>query len=174
MRAVWLHIAIFCFMLGGVLSAAALAADDDLSSEAIERETRLGFSGLPVPRFVALKKDKVYGRAAPEEDVVVIYQRKGLPLKVIAESADNVWRRVEDHQGRRVWIHRQMLAENKHVVLRSSGILFAEPDRSALPRARLEGGVMAELRTCTDDWCQVKTRHFAGWTDRGNLWGSPL
>jgi SH3-like domain-containing protein len=166
-----------------VLALASLAAGFAGSSgqahaqgagETAEQEVRIGFSGLPVPRFVQLKKDKTYGRAAPDQDVVVIYHRKGLPLKVIAESADNVWRRVEDHEGRRVWIHRQMLAENEHVILRSAGIIFAEPRREALPRARFEGGVMAELETCEAEWCRVRTRHYAGWTPRGNLWGSPL
>lgn len=147
-----------------VLSSAARAQDD----------VREGFSGLPVPRFVALKKDEVYGRAAPDQDVVVIYQRRGLPVKVIAETPDNVWRRVEDHQGRKVWIHRSMLSENRHAVVRAAGVLFAEPSDTALPRARLEPGVMATLEACEGEWCRIRTRDYRGWTERQYLWGSPL
>ncbi|MEM1381099.1 MAG: SH3 domain-containing protein [Pseudomonadota bacterium] len=137
--------------------------------------TRIGFSGLPVPRFVALKKEKTYGRIGPDfnRDVVVVYRRQGLPVKVIAETPDNVWRRVEDHTGRRVWINRTMLMENKHAVIRAQSVLFSRPDAGAAPRARLEPGVMARLERCEEQWCQIKAAGFRGWTARETLWGSP-
>ncbi|MFC3302309.1 SH3 domain-containing protein [Parvularcula lutaonensis] len=144
------------------------------SARAQDEETRTGFSGLPVPRFVALKKDVVNGRAGPslDLDVVVIYRKKGLPVKVIAETSDNVWRRVEDHTGRRVWINRSMLAENKHALIEERTVIFAEPTEEALPRARLEPGVMAKLEMCEGDWCRVKTKDFRGWAEKQNLWGT--
>lgn len=145
-------------------------------ARAEEEGSRTGFSGLPVPRFVELKKDKVNGRAGPslDLDVVVIYRRKGLPVKVIAETSDNAWRRIEDHTGRRVWINRAMLSENRHAVIREGGVLFSEPTDSSLPRARLEPGAIARLETCDRDWCRIRTRDFRGWTERDNLWGTPL
>ncbi|MEM9810455.1 MAG: SH3 domain-containing protein [Pseudomonadota bacterium] len=154
-------------------SAKAQDAQDTASTNA---EARVGYSGQSVPRFVALKKDKVFGRAGPglEDPVVVIYRREGLPVKVIAETPDNVWRRIEDQDGRRVWIHRAMLADNEHAITRTTAVLFAQPSREALPRARLEEGVMARLENCEGEWCRVRTDDFRGWTNRGLLWGSPL
>ena len=54
-------------------------------------------SGLPVPRFVTLKSDDINMRVGPgrEYPLAWVYKRKGLPVKVIAES--DVWRKVADH-----------------------------------------------------------------------------
>ena len=44
-------------------------------------------SGLPVPRFVALKSDEINARVGPGKDypIRVTYQRKDYPVKVIQE-----------------------------------------------------------------------------------------
>lgn len=153
-----------------------LSVASSLAERAVAQELapRTGYSGLPVPRFVALKKDKVYGRAGPDLDVVVIYRKRGLPVKVIAESRDDVWRRVEDHTGRKVWINRSMLAENRHAITTRPGIIFSEPTDDALPRARVEAGVMAALEGCEEGWCRIRTDNYRGWTEKANLWGTPL
>ncbi|MEM9838958.1 MAG: SH3 domain-containing protein [Pseudomonadota bacterium] len=167
----------FSLVFLGLLSifSTLTTARAETETQVSREETRIGFSGLPVPRFVALKKEKVYGRAGPsfDVDVVVVYRRQGLPVRVIAETADDVWRRVEDHTGRKVWINKTMLMENQHAVLQSEAVLFAKPSPSAPPRARLEPGVMAKLERCEAQWCQIKTAGFRGWTTREILWGSP-
>ncbi len=134
-------------------------------------------SGLPVPRFVALKKDEVRARFGPSFEYPVAYEfrRAGLPLKVIAEDRDNIWRRVEDRDGRRMWIHRSMLAPNVNAVVRvDSVVLRSAPRNNAAGRAKLTGGVMARIETCEDDWCRLKADKFRGWLPRAALWGAPL
>ena len=56
-------------------------------------------SGLPVPRFVSLKPDRVNVRGGPTRDheVTFVYTRSGLPVEITAES-DN-WRRIRDWEG---------------------------------------------------------------------------
>ena len=56
-------------------------------------------SGLPVPRFVSLKPDRVNVRGGPtrDHDVTFVYTRAGLPVEITAES-DN-WRRIRDWEG---------------------------------------------------------------------------
>ena len=51
-------------------------------------------SGFCVPRYVSLKRDKVYARKGPGVDypALWIYRAKGLPVQVVAETLD--WRRV--------------------------------------------------------------------------------
>src|SRR5947209_4444367 len=51
-----------------------------------------GTSGLPVPRFVSLKSDKVNVRSGPakEQDVAWVYSRAALPVEVTAEFEN--WR----------------------------------------------------------------------------------
>jgi SH3-like domain-containing protein len=65
-----------------------------------------------------------------------------------------------------------MLAENKHAVAIEPSILFAEPTEAALPRARIEPGVMAALETCEAGWCRIRTKDYRGWTEASGLWGT--
>ena len=71
-----------------VLQPAVFAQDG--AERAAERK---GASGLPLPRFVSLKSNRVNVRKGPSTDHAVewVFSRAGLPVEVIAES-DN-WRR---------------------------------------------------------------------------------
>ena len=53
-----------------------------------EDEPAGSVSGLPVPRFVSLKADKVNLRAGPtrEHDVTWVFTREGLQVEITAES----------------------------------------------------------------------------------------
>src|SRR5262245_66666805 len=65
-------------------------------------------SGLPVPRFVSLKPDKVNVRAGPTRGHEVTWQftRAGLPVEITAES-DN-WRRIRDWEGSEGWVYHSL------------------------------------------------------------------
>jgi SH3-like domain-containing protein len=140
-------------------------------------DARIGPSGLPVPRFVALKKSEVRARFGPSFDYPVAYEfrKQGLPLKVIAEDRDNVWRRVEDRDGQRMWIHRSMLAPNANAVVQvDTAILRAAPREDSNGRAKLTAGVLAEVETCEENWCRLKAGKFRGWLPADSLWGVSL
>ena len=79
----------------GVLTAAA----------APERQTP---SGMPVPRYVSLKFDKVNARSGPGDDhkLLFVYRVRGLPLQVVAETSE--WRRVCDPEGTLAWVHKRV------------------------------------------------------------------
>ncbi len=67
-------------------------------------------SGLPVPRFVSLKADKVNMHIGPAKtyEVKWLYQRAGLPVEITAES-DN-WRRIRDADGAEGWVYHSLLS----------------------------------------------------------------
>ena len=73
---------------------AKAAADVTGSTEPIDKV--VGPSGLPLPRFVSLKADKINVRRGPssEHQVAWVYQRKGLPVEITAEFEN--WRRIRD------------------------------------------------------------------------------
>jgi SH3-like domain-containing protein len=168
----------FAFAAAAILAlpgqaAAGGAADAGLSAE-MSPAAVIGPSGLPVPRFVALKKDEVAARFGPGFDypVAAIYRRRDLPLKVVAETRDDVWRRVEDRDGRTLWIHRSMLKNNDHaVVTGKEAVLRSEPSGDAPGRARLTPGVVAEVLSCEPGWCRLKAGDFKGWLPADLLWG---
>ena len=164
-----------------LLAAAALAgafhAPDALAGSAAAPRAGAvtGPSGLPVPRFVALKKSEVRGRFGPGFDypVAAVYRKEGLPVRVVAETRDDVWRRVEDADGQKVWVHRSMLTMNDHALVRSDAVLRAKPAEDAAGRARLAPGVVGELLGCEAGWCRLKAGAFKGWLPVAALWGAP-
>ncbi len=147
-----------------------------LSSAAVAQEARIGHSGLPVPRFVNLKYDKTNGRMGPsrnEYQVRYIYQRRHLPVKVVAETRDDVWRQVEDPDGIRSWVHRsQLVSADVAMILTEQGTLLRKsPAYDARVRAKLQKGVLVRLDECEQGWCRVKAGKLKGWIQKDTLWG---
>ena len=76
-----------------------------------------GGTGLPVPRFVSLKANKVNMRIGPGKQfkVVWLYLKKGLPVEIIQEY-DN-WRKVRDPEGAEGWILHSLLSGRRTVIV---------------------------------------------------------
>ena len=101
-----------CAMLAmGTLIAAAI--DPALAA----KDTPLGASGLPVPRYVSLKSDHVNVRAGPtkDNDVAWVYTRSGLPVEITAEYEN--WRRVRDSEGAEGWVYHSLLSGRRTAVV---------------------------------------------------------
>ena len=62
-------------------------------------------SGLPIPRFVSLKSDRVNARSGPnkDQDVRWVYTHAGMPVEVTAEFEN--WRRIRDWEGAEGWVY---------------------------------------------------------------------
>ena len=67
-------------------------------------------SGLPVPRFVSLKADKVNMHVGPAKtyEIKWLYQRQGLPVEITAEFEN--WRRIRDADGTEGWVYHSLLS----------------------------------------------------------------
>ena len=137
-----------------------------------------GASGLPVPRFVSLKSDRVNVRGGPDKDheVVWVYTKAALPVEITAEY-DN-WRRVRDWDGGEGWVYHSLLSGRRTVIVAPTAkrseeplALFDRPDRAAKLVARLQGGVGAAVKHCTGAWCRIAGEGFDGWIEQDRLWG---
>jgi SH3-like domain-containing protein len=133
-------------------------------------------SGLPVPRFVSLKTDRVNVRGGPDKDhdVAWIYTRIGWPVEIIGES-DN-WRRIRDSDGSQGWVYHSMLSGKRTaaVQLKSKtdlAPLHAKPDAASPVTAQLQPGVLGALKRCTGSWCRLVGDGFDGWIEQNHLWG---
>jgi SH3-like domain-containing protein len=133
-------------------------------------------SGLPVPRFVSLKPDKVNVRAGPtrNHDVAWQFTRSGLPVEITAES-DN-WRRIRDWEGSEGWVYHSLLSGRRTAMVTSKHKdelvpLFAAAEDQTQVVARLQPGVSASVRKCTGKWCQINGAGFDGWIAQERLWG---
>lgn len=163
----------------------ALTGSSDASSKAsslvrtasISGQSRnLGKSGLPVPRFVTLKTAKVNVRRGPSNahKVAWVFNRKGLPVEIIAEF-DN-WRRVRDSEGAEGWIYQSLLSGRRNVVVspwkkNKTVPLLAKPAPRATAVALLSPGVIAGVESCTGTWCRINAGGYRGWVAQSALWG---
>lgn len=129
------------------------------------------FSGLPVPRFVSLKFEEVRGRAGPSfsHPVRWRYLRVGLPMQVVAETAD--WRRVRDPGGEEVWMHRRTLSGRRAVWAIEPVSLKARPDEASPDVAAVEPDAVLWLERCRNGWCRLEAAGQRGWARGDAFWG---
>ena len=149
-----------------------------LAAHAAEQVAVGPASGLPVPRFVSLKADKVNVRLGPAKDheVAWVYSRSALPVEVIAES-DN-WRRIRDWEGAEGWVYHSLLSGRRTALVapQSKGKdvllpLHAKPDGKSYVSAQLQGGVLGTVKRCGDGWCRITGEGFDGWIEQQRLFG---
>jgi SH3-like domain-containing protein len=133
-------------------------------------------SGLPVPRFVSLKPDKVNVRAGPtrHHDVTWQYTRAGLPVEITAES-DN-WRRIRDWEGAEGWVYHSLLSGRRtaRVISKSTDDLVPlhnAAEASSRVVAQLQPGVVGSVKRCDGKWCHFAGAGFDGWIAQERLWG---
>jgi len=140
-----------------------------------------GASGLPVPRFVSLKSDRVNMRNGPGTDYPTawVYRRAGLPLEVIKEFEG--WRQVRDADGAAGWVMQSFLSGRRTALVLPWEIkagaavpkvaLRRDDSERARAVAMIEAGVIANLASCDGRWCSVNIDKFHGYIEQKKLWG---
>ena len=135
-----------------------------------------GASGLPIPRFVSLKAEKVNVRRGPSSDhpVAWVFNRKGLPVEIVAEF--ETWRRIRDADGEEGWILQNMLTGKRTAVVApwkqgQTVPLFDAPNTAAPVVARLGAGLLGDVANCSGEWCEVTAGGYEGWIEQTQLWG---
>lgn len=152
----------------------ALAQGDTAASEEVQR----GPSGLPLPRFVSLKSNRVNMRVGPGTKYAVkwMYVRPGLPLEIIQEY-DN-WRRVRDADGDEGWIYHTLLSGRRTGVVApwfdagsTSLPLLRSASEGARVIAQVDPGAIGEVAQCDGQWCRMRFGDTAGWIMQSSIWG---
>jgi SH3-like domain-containing protein len=133
-------------------------------------------SGLPVPRFVSLKADKVNMHIGPAKtyETKWLYQRQGLPVEITAEFEN--WRRIRDSDGTEGWVYHSLLSGKRTGLVTAKEPddlipIHQKPDAASPVTAKLERGVVSTVKRCKDGWCAISGRGFEGWIQQVRLWG---
>jgi SH3-like domain-containing protein len=133
-------------------------------------------TGLPVPRYVSLKSDRVNLREGPSKDhrTSWVFQRAGLPVEITAEF--ETWRKIRDSEGAEGWVLHSLLSGRRTALIfptrkADSVELFAKPGNRADAIARLQAGVVGTVRACDGRWCRLSGEGFDGYVEQQNLWG---
>ncbi len=166
-------------MAGALAAVAALATG--AMAESNGDQGKVSVSGLPVPRFVSLKSDRVNLRSGPSTDYPTswVYRRAGLPLEVIKEYEG--WRQVRDADSVTGWVLQSFLSgrrtalvlpwEVKPGVTPPQVALRSSDSERASPVAFVEAGVIANVHTCDSRWCRVSVENYQGYIEQKKLWG---
>lgn len=163
-------------MWGGGSPDRAAATSGEATGTVSQAGAGRGGSGLPLPRFVSLKADRVNVRRGPssEHQVSWVFTRKGLPVEIVAES--DHWRRIRDSEGAEGWVYHSLLAGRRTAVVapwsdRKTAALRDGASPDAHPVALLQSGVLGDVESCDGSWCQLKVDGREGWVEQEALWG---
>jgi len=132
-------------------------------------------TGLPLPRFAALRTDDVNMRAGPgfRYPIMWVYKRRDLPMEI--EREFEVWRLVEDPDGTKGWVHEATLTGRRtFLVQHADATLRAQPSGDSRAVAILKVGVIGRIRSCDagSAWCRVQVRDYSGYLRRSEFWGA--
>lgn len=178
-RRAWLRLAVASMMLAGRAAPSSAAEATPHVSEQPPAAVR--GSGLPVPRFVSLKSDRVNLRQGPGTDYPAawVFRRAGMPVEVIQEF--ETWRKVRDAEGTTGWVLGSLLSGRRTALvlpweikpgapLPQIPIRSSHSDSSAAV-AMIEAGVIASVLSCDGRWCYVDVQDYTGFVEQRKLWG---
>jgi len=145
-----------------------------LSSFLLSTDFLYGANKHPVPRFVSLRSSEIKMRVGPGREYPVkwVLQRKGLPVKVIAEY--DTWRQVECHDGTAGWIHQSLLTGNRTLMITHEKCrLLSSANRDAHSTAKLAPSTLVpfKLKDCKSGRCYVNAHGTKGWVPKDQVWG---
>jgi len=130
-------------------------------------------SGLPLPRFVSLRSNKVFVRTGPalRYPIKWVYVKQGLPVEIIQEF--DTWRKIRDLNGQEGWIHQSLLSGRRKALVNTKEDVFLvrKPISEAKQVAILEPKVIVTLKECSGAWCSAEVGSFEGWIEKKSLWG---
>lgn len=173
--------AIVKFVLCGALALIGMASADlgILSNPAHAQTAAVGPSGLPLPRFASLKSGRVNLRIGPglKYPVEWLYLKSGVPMEIIQEY-DN-WRRVRDSEGAEGWVNQSLLSGRRTAIAapwqkgqETELLLRSDPDTTSRIVAKLEPGVIGNIKACNGQWCEIEFSGHRGWLSQTQIWGA--
>jgi len=135
-------------------------------------------TGLPMPRFAALRSNDVNLRVGPDRRFPVEwrYQRSDLPVQIIREH--DQWRRIRDPDGTEGWLAASNLQPGRRTFIvrgepNGEVPLRRRAEEASGPVARLRPGVIGRIRGCDagSEWCEVQVQDRRGFIKRSEIFG---
>jgi SH3-like domain-containing protein len=108
------------------------------------------------------------GRQFP---VVWMYQRAGLPVKVVATYPS--WRKVEDPDGTQGWMQANLISDKRTAIVTGEiRPMRDEPSPAGKIVWRAEPGVVGKITDCAQGWCKFDVGGKLGYIETAHLWGA--
>jgi SH3-like domain-containing protein len=169
----WLALGAYYMRTGAQVESGEVTGSLNSAPDAVSQK---GPSGLPLPRFVSLKSEKVNVRKGPSSDhpVAWVFTRKGLPVEIIAEFEN--WRKIRDSEGAEGWILQQMLSGKRSAIVmaydgKETAPMYTVRQVTPSPVAQLTKGVTGFVSDCDGAWCAFSAENLEGYVQQVKLWG---
>ena len=159
------------FLLVGLINLFA-AVNTSFASDSLTISKK---TGLPLPRFVSLKGNKVNLRRGPSLDYKIdwVYKRKHLPLMIVSEFGH--WRKVTDFEGYSGWIYKDLLSGSRYIIVKKEETLLRnKASFDALGKAILKKEVIGKLIDCEGLWCFIQIKNMRGYVLAEDIWGTSI
>ena len=130
-------------------------------------------TGLPLPRYAAIRATEANLRVGPSMDHPVLwrYEERGLPVRIVKEHFD--WRKIEDPRGETGWMSAHLLADwPRAIVTAADGLLRRSPAEGARGVAVFKPGVVVSVLERRGGWCKVSGQGHKGWLKSDEAWGA--
>jgi SH3-like domain-containing protein len=125
------------------------------------------------PHYASIHRDHANLREGPSYDhrILWIYQHRDYPVKIVASF--DAWRQVRDVDGTTGWMHHTQLSDRRTVVFIgfTKSPLRQSDDPASKIVAYAQPGVVARLKACKLQVCEVEASGTDGWADKRNIWG---
>jgi len=125
------------------------------------------------PHYASIRREQAFLREGPSyaHRILWIYKRKDYPVMILASF--DAWRRVKDVDGTVGWMHRTQLSDKRSVLFIgfTKSALRAGDDPKSKIVAYAAPGVVAWLKACEPQFCEVEASGTDGWVDKRNIWG---
>lgn len=130
------------------------------------------------PHWGSLKADRANMHVGPGFDyrIKFVYQRKGLPVKVL--RAMGGWWLLEDPDGARGWVLQRLVGHGRTGIVKGDLVELRErSDGSGRLLWRVRQGVIGKLDKCSGEWCRFTVQALPGdarqgWVNRKAVWGA--
>ena len=162
--------------------AACLRVGDPRPPQPTGRRPAVAGSGLPIPRFVSLKSDRVNLRNGPEHRLphrVGLSAGRGCRSRSFKEYEG--WRQVRDAEGATGWVLQSFLSGRRTALVlpwevkpdtpRPQIAIRASDSAGSRTLVMIEAGVIANVHTCDSRWCYVSVESYRGYIEQKKLWG---
>ena len=134
--------------------------------------TVMAQTGLPLPRFVSLKSDKVNLRYGPGDRYPIQWELvyRNMPVEIIDEFKN--WRKVREWLGSLGWVHKSLLSGQRWVIIKEGPQTLRRSDKLEAPKiAKIQKKVIGRLKKCNKNWCKIDFSGQTGWMQHGQIWG---
>jgi SH3-like domain-containing protein len=98
-----------------------------------------------------------------------------MPVEITAEFEN--WRRIRDWEGSEGWVYHSLLSGKRTAVVAPKDKdelvpLYESADAQSAVVAKLQGGVLATLKSCSGAWCRISGKTFDGYIRQERIWGA--